>query len=400
MATRFANELRELFGWADIKIHLDGKQAAEKQKARSEREAVRAKKLVSLNEALTTMERNSDKGVWTSRNVMRRIDNGLRGIFQLTAQEKEDLVGGLTLGFDVCQCTTEADVCIGFSAPGSITISGDSDLLAYKNITTVIRPIPKQRRKFAVYENNNDYNTNINGIGPIKSLRIVKSLKEDQDVRVMVDDYTRQAQSIVRSPLDPQVFEAGIRVFGHGNQTPVDIPESTEFQPAIQRLIKAKAKRAEVVREHRESRDSESRDIYVSRGSKRNQFRPIFQNQNQILAGTVKTDIRTSRTYERPPRRSPRRKRPQVKEPTRKKKHDGKKPRNAKKGGAPTRSLKDATKHDHMLRTNHPYNPQNIVAQEINNTVLFWIIDFGQSRWSQEENEMEQLESVLRSLTQ
>ncbi|KAI8363378.1 hypothetical protein B0O80DRAFT_421119 [Mortierella sp. GBAus27b] len=145
-------DLEKLFGLADIKIHLDGKQAAEKQKARSEREAVRAKKLVSLNEALTTMERNSDKGVWTSRNVMRRIDNGLRGIFQLTAQEKEDLVGGLTLGFDVCQCTTEADVCIGFSAPGSITISGDSDLLAYKNITTVIRPIPKQRRKFAVYE--------------------------------------------------------------------------------------------------------------------------------------------------------------------------------------------------------------------------------------------------------
>jgi tRNA A-37 threonylcarbamoyl transferase component Bud32 len=47
--------------------------------------------------------------------------------------------------------------------------------------------------------------------------------------------------------------------------------------------------------------------------------------------------------------------------------------------------------------------PQNIVAQEIEGNVRFTVIDFGLSRWTQDESEFEQemkrLEGVLDSLT-
>ncbi|KAF9943831.1 hypothetical protein BGZ65_000182, partial [Modicella reniformis] len=48
--------------------------AEEKRKARHERESKRTKSLDTLNQALTTMEKNSEKGIWTPQKVIRRID--------------------------------------------------------------------------------------------------------------------------------------------------------------------------------------------------------------------------------------------------------------------------------------------------------------------------------------
>ncbi|KAF9943319.1 hypothetical protein BGZ65_001102, partial [Modicella reniformis] len=154
---RLAAELRDIFGPAAITIHLDGRQCAEKEKAREEREARRSKGLEKLQLALTAMEHNSDKGTWTPRKTIRKIDQGLKAVFQLSMQDKNELSMGLSAdsAFHICRCVTEADVCIGHGTnPGSVAISRDSDMLIYANVSTVIRPLPKRRRAFGVYEKN------------------------------------------------------------------------------------------------------------------------------------------------------------------------------------------------------------------------------------------------------
>ncbi|KAF9915059.1 hypothetical protein BGZ65_000923, partial [Modicella reniformis] len=171
------------------------------------------------------MEKNLEKGIWAPQKVMRRIDKGLKGIIQLSEQEKHDLSVGLSQepSFGVCRCRTEADVCMGHGTDSSsIAISGDSDLFVYTDIGTTIRPLPRRRRVFAIYEkiqvlqaldlpssqhlvlfdivNNNDYNNDAHGLGPFKNLRIVQSLQEDQSI-VMLNEYIHTAASIIKSGL-------------------------------------------------------------------------------------------------------------------------------------------------------------------------------------------------------
>ena len=207
---------------------------------------------------------------------MRRINKGLKDIIQISEQEKDDLSIGLRQsGFTVCRCRTESDVCIGHGAdPSSIVITGDSDLFIYSNIGTIIRPLPKKRRAFVVYEksevlqaldlpspqylilfgivSNNDYNGNAQGIGPVRNLRIVKTLKESQRIETMLEEYVSKVEGT-----DAGDYQAALRVFAYGHQTPVNLPQSTAFQIAIHRLQQAKSKRAEVVRDKRAKQKEE-----------------------------------------------------------------------------------------------------------------------------------------------
>ncbi|KAF9342174.1 hypothetical protein BGX34_008636, partial [Mortierella sp. NVP85] len=59
-----AMDIRRLFGTTDITVHIDGRQCTEKKKARDERNDNRNKSLKNLDLALTTMEHNSERGVW------------------------------------------------------------------------------------------------------------------------------------------------------------------------------------------------------------------------------------------------------------------------------------------------------------------------------------------------
>jgi len=66
--------------------------------------------------------------------------------------------------------------------------------------------------------------------------------------------------------------------------------------------------------------------------------------------------------------------------------------------------IKEAIVAIHNLGVVHgDVRSHNIVAHEIDNTVRFLVLDFGRSKWSRDESEfereMEQLESVLGSLT-
>lgn len=273
-------EIHELFGTSNIIIHIDGRQCEEKKKARDQREATRNKEYASLDQILSTMQTFSNRGTWTPQKVMRKINAGLKKVYQLSIDDKVEIGAGLSeAGFGICRCSTEADVCIGHTLnigqQDIIAISGDSDLLIYDSISTVIRPIPKMRRVFAIYEkqdvlqtlglatskhllllgivSNNDYNANAPGLGPVKNLQLLLSVQESEAIETMLDQYVAAATAITKRGPSPQAkdYDLGVRVFAYGQQTPINIPESNLFRTAIDKLEQAKAKRHEVIQSRR-----------------------------------------------------------------------------------------------------------------------------------------------------
>ncbi|KAF9963388.1 hypothetical protein BGZ65_003777 [Modicella reniformis] len=238
------------------------------------------------------------------------------------------------------------------------SVHDDSDLLVYANISTIIRP-----RAFRIYEknqvlqtlrlpsskhfvlfgvvNDNDYNSNACGLGPVKNLRTAAA------------DITQPGVK-----LDAQTYRLGLRVFARGQQNLIDLPETSSFQTDCNMSKLEEPKWLET--------GEPAKQFHLARDSKRNQVWPIFHNQDQTLAGKKK-DISCIK-QERPPRRSSPRKHTLGKKPSqsKKRKHQGKKPLTPKKEGSQARNLKEATRLDHNYRANHPVHTLKIGSLKAN----------------------------------
>jgi hypothetical protein len=275
---RMAYELKELFGSSNVTIHIDGAPCTEKYKTRLQRQQRRDEKNKLTDSAIQTLERNSAKGIWTSKKVMRHITKLLQDIHVMTDEDKSKFKSGLQTVFQVCQCSTESDMCIGFQGTPSqrvIAISGDSDLLLYQGISAVVRPLPHQRRRFGVYYtndvmealelpssnhlilygsiSNNDYVNNIKTLGPVKNLSLVQGV-EEKDIRTMLRDYLVSTGKVLEADisLKEEQFDTAIRVFAFGKQTPVQASISnSKFDEFRDRLIAAKTLRYSVAQEKR-----------------------------------------------------------------------------------------------------------------------------------------------------
>ncbi|KAG0282628.1 hypothetical protein BGZ98_006684, partial [Dissophora globulifera] len=91
-------------------------------------------------------------GKGPSATLRQEIHKKLRAIFVLTDADKAALVLALTsAGLSVCNCPTEADLHIAqimattplpAGIASRIAVSGDSDLLVYSTIPSVLRPMP------------------------------------------------------------------------------------------------------------------------------------------------------------------------------------------------------------------------------------------------------------------
>ena len=153
--------------------------------------------------------------------------------------------------------------------------------MIYPNITTLIRPFPKMHHAYGIYErekvlealglstpqhlvlyavvSSNDYSNNITGLGPGKNSGIIRPIDGNKSAKEMLDEYILAAAAIVKPgvSVDAKMFQPSLRVFALGKQRPIDIPESTSFQSALDRLQEAKAKRAEVVKKKRTTAQQE-----------------------------------------------------------------------------------------------------------------------------------------------
>jgi len=81
----------------------------------------------------------------------------------------------------------------------------------------------------------------------------MQSIDGNKTVKMMLDEYVLAAATIVKPgvSVDAKMFQPSLRVFALGKQSPIDLPESTSFRSALDRLQKAKAKRAEDLKKKR-----------------------------------------------------------------------------------------------------------------------------------------------------
>ncbi|KAF9916185.1 hypothetical protein FBU30_001514, partial [Linnemannia zychae] len=166
----------------------------------------------------------------------------------------------LAHGWDVVLCETEADVEIAKDAvKGDIVISVDSDFLGYKNISTLWRPV--SRDKVLVYDisvvvktlgytqeqfaalvvvSRNDYERNIQSLGPATNYGIIKKLN-GADAREIVSAYLHD-KVVIRSNKSTETFATSIQVFIDMRQTvitPVVLrPASQDMRDILQSRFK------------------------------------------------------------------------------------------------------------------------------------------------------------------
>ncbi|KAK3829399.1 MAG: hypothetical protein J3Q66DRAFT_383936 [Benniella sp.] len=235
-----AEVIRNLFGSLQkVVIHIDGDRCVEKKKAYDSREAERLTILNRLDTLQHQMDQRSANGQFTSQTIISRLKRDLWRLFRFDDDDKRCLIDTLrAAGCVVCPCRTEADLCIGSRAcnDGRIryVISGDSDLLIYRNVHRVLRPLPRTRGVFTLYTkedvlktldlpspkhlelygivNDNDYSDNIPTLSLARNAEIIRAIHYG-DMRAMRDMYINEARRITRIPIPSTYFDMAYRCF-------------------------------------------------------------------------------------------------------------------------------------------------------------------------------------------
>jgi hypothetical protein len=178
-------------------IYLDGSPAEEKLLTHTSREKARTEALSKADECTTKLQDRVNQKLRVRKQQFVTIKTLLRKAFYWSPDARRGLAQYLrSKGWTVIECATEADLKIASDCKaGDIVISSDSDMLMYKNVTTIWRPISRQR--FLVYRipdilatlgvsrtqftvlglvSHNDYNRNIYGLGCSTNFSIIKEL--------------------------------------------------------------------------------------------------------------------------------------------------------------------------------------------------------------------------------
>ncbi|KAF9943817.1 hypothetical protein BGZ72_003323, partial [Mortierella alpina] len=160
-----------------------------------------------------------EHGQKASKQTFLGIRKGLNRAFVWSDSAKKSLVVHLEQkGWRVVVSTTESDLEIARRyRQGDIVATVDSDMLVYRNINTIWRPVSGQR--FLAYNvqaavlamglsrvqlsalgivSRNDYEGNIPRLGAATNFKIIKNLKAD-DVAAMVEEYLQNKDVLVNN---------------------------------------------------------------------------------------------------------------------------------------------------------------------------------------------------------
>lgn len=230
------NKLRGTFDKDEVTLHFDGLPTTQKSKARERRRAKCDQDIRSMYDQAQKLQEMINCNNY-SRSQKRKIARSLRKVKSSWASARvidKDTKDGLTsglrdLGWRVCCCEGEADVCIGRRArqhPGElVAVSADSDIL-FHGVRTLYR-WDSCRRVFTTYDvcelikklgvteaqwvvaaivTSNDYSTHIRGQSFRKNLALLRDCDADDEQGVL-DQYCRM-MSVRRDMFEPstQVF--------------------------------------------------------------------------------------------------------------------------------------------------------------------------------------------------
>ncbi|KAG0317269.1 hypothetical protein BGZ99_006411 [Dissophora globulifera] len=226
-------------------LYLDGHPSKEKQPTHVCRQAVRTKALERAREGIGRLQDRMTKKMRVRKQLFLAVKKNLAKAFQWTLEARHDLAMHLRKkGWSVEECPTEADLKIASDClPGDIVLSQDSDMFIYEKISTVWRPISRER--FLVYKvadvlavlginrvqltvlgvvSRNDYTSNIASLGFARNFSVIKALDGD-DPASMVQRYLSDGQ-VASKNTSNNTFDTSLRVFVYDAQTALQ-PELT-----------------------------------------------------------------------------------------------------------------------------------------------------------------------------
>ncbi|KAF9572635.1 hypothetical protein EC968_009627 [Mortierella alpina] len=367
--------IQETFGHQCI-VHCDGEPTKEKEKAHQERQDKRNKAKIKLEKSLNKMEERSRAGKWTSKAVVKTIEQCLKRMFVVPSATMHAVTNGLATVVTVCHCMFEADMCIANLAPNdpeAVAVSGDSDLLGFEGIRTVLRPLP-QNKGYGVYSkeatlkalelpseahlailttvSENDFSTNVKQLGLARNTEIIAKIPLASP-DTMLERYVEIAATRTSEDVSLDQFKNARHVFLDRCVTSTEAHKAHEdlnYKNGMQELQRLKNLRL-AMKDQRARSLTISPPFYVARRSTPNPFRPVFKNKKSILAGRKCKDVITCKQHEHqlPPRiPGPRPRPPATKKPIVKKARKGKK---KTKPSEKKRQLRSAVVDDHQLRS-------------------------------------------------
>ncbi|KAF9570266.1 Rad2 nuclease [Mortierella alpina] len=221
-------------------LYIDGEPAKEKAPTHAQRNqwrkdaAEEAEKLLAQLHHRVTQEQNVRK--W----MVSAIKKATEKVFVWSAESRAEFARYLEQqGWQVLIAPTEADLAIALDCgPQDVVISKDSDMVVYKSINHICRPISKGR--FLDYDvqdvaealgmsrqqlcvlgivSRNDYNRNIPSLGSETNFKLVKEIVDSDPAR-MVENYLSLEQVMLKNTTN-ESFENARRVFIDLVQDPV-----------------------------------------------------------------------------------------------------------------------------------------------------------------------------------
>ena len=194
------HKLEKIFDKANATIYIDGTPPIEKQDEHRKRKERRMASLTRANKYAEELMERASRQLRVRKHHFQSVRKNLSRAFHLSLSDITALAHYLrSMGWDIVECETEADVQIARDCiPGDFVVSGDSDLLIYRNVQKVWRPISGGRFLEYVVEDildtfglsrnqwialgivsRNDYNSNIYGLGWVANLGIIKEIEDD-----------------------------------------------------------------------------------------------------------------------------------------------------------------------------------------------------------------------------
>lgn len=185
-------------------LYIDGEQTEEKKSTQDERAEKRTTAAQQAQKVLQTLEDRLDGDRKLHKHHFSDATKIINRSFYWSLESRQDFAAYLSNnGWTVRLCPFEADVAIAAECqPDDFVVSGDSDMIAYGSIQTIIRPF---RGKFLRYDlgvvlkhlgmsreqltalaivSRNDYNRNISSLGPKSNYDIIKTLEASGKLNV------------------------------------------------------------------------------------------------------------------------------------------------------------------------------------------------------------------------
>jgi 5'-3' exonuclease len=256
------NRLSQYFRQRNVTLHIDGKPTKQKAHARESRRQRKEESQAILDESLAKVRDLISQVSPTSivtRSQKNKLVRHTRTALQLwkaartlNGDAKEELASELReLGWTVCSCHGEADVCIA-KQQGPVTVATtDSDFL-FLGVDTVLRQDPQDKtvlRAFSIQDivdafglteetwtavgvvSGNDQSKNVPGQGIATNVKTMQAIRtsENSTPKDILTSYCSLISRKTKSACDPTIFQYAYDVFFRRHEDLDDNPEMSGF---------------------------------------------------------------------------------------------------------------------------------------------------------------------------